>query len=248
MSATAIAGPITRTATPRFKANVAGILYLANMLAFVPAAYVHSRFVIAAGTPPGASSTLVFEPLYRFGFTFDVIAVISGIAVTAVFFNLFKPVSGRLSLFAAYVNVMGCAITVASCLLHFVPLAILRASDYFPIFARKLDAVALLFLRMRVQTANMGIVFAGVYCLLTGFLIFRSTFLPKSLGVLMAIAGLGWLTYLSPSLASELAPFNSFVSGLLGEGSLMLWLLVVGVNVHRRTQAALASPSSAEER
>ncbi len=247
MSATAIAGPITRAATPRFKANVAGILYLANMLAFVPAAYVHSRFVIAAGTAAAASNTLVAEPLYRFGFTFDLIAVASGIAVTALFYDLFKPVSGHLSLFAAYVSLMGCAITAASCLLHFVPSAILRAADYFPIFATKLDAIALLFLRLRIQTAGIGIVFAGVYCLLIGFLIFRSTFIPRSVGLLMAVAALGWLTYLSPSLASELAPFNSFVSGLLGEGSLMLWLLVIGVNAQRRTQASLASPSSAEE-
>ena len=101
MSATAMAGPITRAATPRFKANVAGILYLANVLAFVPAAYVHSRFVIAAGTAATASNMLVAEPLYRFSFVFDLVAVASGIAVTALFFNLFKPVSGRLSLFAA---------------------------------------------------------------------------------------------------------------------------------------------------
>jgi hypothetical protein len=120
-------------------------------------------------------------------------------------------------------------------------LAILRATEYFPIFATKLEPVALLFLKMRVQTANIGIVFAGVYCILIGFLILRSSFLPKPLGVLMGIAGLGWLTYLSPTLASELAPLNSLVSGLLGEGSLMLWLLVIGVNV-QRTQAALASP------
>jgi hypothetical protein len=228
MSATAMAGPITRAARPRLKGSVAGILYLANMLAFVPAAYVHSRFVIAAGTAAAASNALVIEPMYRFSLTFDLIAVASGLAVTALFFNLFKPVSGRLSLFAAYVNLMACAITAASCLLHFVPSAILRAADYFPIFTTKLDPVALLFLKMRVQTANIGIVFAGVYCILIGLLILRSTLLPRSLGVLMTIAGLGWMTYLSPTLANQLAPFNSLVSGLIGEGCLMLWLTIKG--------------------
>lgn len=223
-----MAGPITRAARPRLKGSVAGILYLANMLAFVPAAYVHSRFVIAAGTAAAASNALVIEPMYRFSLTFDLIAVASGLAVTALFFNLFKPVSGRLSLFAAYVNLMACAITAASCLLHFVPSAILRAADYFPIFTTKLDPVALLFLKMRVQTANIGIVFAGVYCILIGLLILRSTLLPRSLGVLMTIAGLGWMTYLSPTLANQLAPFNSLVSGLIGEGCLMLWLTIKG--------------------
>jgi Domain of unknown function (DUF4386) len=240
MSATAMAGPITQAATPRSKANAAGILYLANMLAFVPAAYIHSRFVIASSTAAAASRMLVIDPLYRFSLTFDLIAVASGIAVTALFFGLFKPVSGRLSLFAAYVNLMGCAITAASCLLHLVPLAILRAADYFPVFAMKLEAAALLFIKIRVQTAGVGIVFAGVYCILIAFLIFRSTFLPRSLGVLMAIAGFGWLTFLSLPLANQLAPFNSLVSGLLGEGSLMFWLLVIGTNVQRRNLASLA--------
>ena len=178
MSATAMAGPVTGAATPRFNAKVAGILYFANMLAFVPAAYVHSRFVIDAGTAAAASNALVIDPLYRLGLTFDLIAVASGLAVTALFYDLFKPVSGRLSLFAAYVNLMGCAITAASCILHLVPLVILRGADYFPVFTAKLEALALLFLKLRVQTAAMGIVFAGVYCLLIAFLIFRSTFLP----------------------------------------------------------------------
>ena len=73
------------------------------------------------------------------------------------------------------------------------------------------------------------LVFFGVYCLLIGYLIFRSTFLPQILGVLMAFAGLGWLTFLSSPLANYLSPYN-MVPGLLGEGSLTLWLLVVGVN------------------
>ena len=73
------------------------------------------------------------------------------------------------------------------------------------------------------------LVFFGFYCLLIGYLIFRSTFLPQILGVLMAFAGLGWLTFLSSPLANYLFPYN-MVPGLLGEGSLTLWLLVVGVN------------------
>ena len=81
------------------------------------------------------------------------------------------------------------------------------------------------------------LVFFGFYCLLIGYLIFRSTFLPRILGVLMAIAGLGWLTFLRPQLANYLSPYI-FVPGLLGEGSLTLWLLVVGVDVQRWKEQA----------
>ena len=79
------------------------------------------------------------------------------------------------------------------------------------------------------------LVFFGVYCLLIGTLIFRSTLLPRFLGGLMAFGGVGWLTFLSPSLAHTLAPYN-FAPGLLAEGVLTLWLLVRGVNLGARLE------------
>ena len=75
---------------------------------------------------------------------------------------------------------------------------------------------------------NIALVFHGLYCLVTGYLVLRSTFLPRILGMLMALGGLAWLTNLSPSLVLEVNPWN-VVLGFLGEGSLMLWLLLVGV-------------------
>jgi hypothetical protein len=75
---------------------------------------------------------------------------------------------------------------------------------------------------------NLG--FFGLYCLSIGYLIFRSTFLPRSLGVLMAVGGLGWITFFLPPLADRLAPFN-MLPGVIGEASLTFWLLVFGVDV-----------------
>ena len=87
---------------------------------------------------------------------------------------------------------------------------------------------------------GIGMVLHGFYWLLIGYLIFRSTFLPRILSALMAFAGLGWLTYLSTPLANYLSPYN-LASALLGEGSVMLWLLVMGVNVQRWKEQAGAS-------
>jgi hypothetical protein len=67
---------------------------------------------------------------------------------------------------------------------------------------------------------------------LIGYLVFKSTYLPRFLGVLMAIGGLGWLTFAWAPLATSLSPFN-LVPGIVGEGALTLWLLVMGVNVQR---------------
>jgi hypothetical protein len=96
------------------------------------------------------------------------------------------------------------------------------------------------------QSAPMVIddlVFFGVYCLLIGYLILKSTFLPRTLGVLMVLAGLAWLTFLSRPLAHALSPFI-FLPGLIGEGSLTVWLLVMGVNAQRwNEQAGVAGTS-----
>ena len=86
-----------------------------------------------------------------------------------------------------------------------------------------------------------SLVFFGPYCLLIGYLIFKSTFLPRILGVLMALAGLGWLVFLSP-LASHLST-GLKVLGILAEASLMLWLIVMGVNVQRWKEQASAARS-----
>src|SRR5260370_842687 len=91
-----------------------------------------------------------------------------------------------------------------------------------------------------VRHTNIGLVFFGFYCLLIGYLIVRSTFLPRVLGVLMAFAGLGWMTYLSPPLAHHLSPYN-LASGILGQESVMLWLLVFGVNEQRWNEQASAA-------
>lgn len=76
------------------------------------------------------------------------------------------------------------------------------------------------------------LLFFGPYCLLIGYLIFRSTFLPRVLGVLMALAGLGWLAFLLPTLPHTLS-LSIEGLGILAEASLMLWLIVMGVNIQR---------------
>jgi hypothetical protein len=87
-----------------------------------------------------------------------------------------------------------------------------------------------------------SLVIFGVYCLLIGSLIVRSTFLPRILGVLMAIGGAGWLTFAWPELSSRLAPFN-MLPGVIGETALTIWLLVKGVDAAKWRAQASARPS-----
>lgn len=88
-----------------------------------------------------------------------------------------------------------------------------------------------------VRSPLNPLVFFGLHCLLVGILIFRSNFLPRILGVLLAFGGLGWLTFASPLLVNVLRPYN-LLPGIVGELSLTLWLITVGVNEERWRERA----------
>jgi len=165
--------------SPNRTARIAGGFYLLTFLTGGAALFSRGPAAMAAGLAAGASY----------------------VAVTLLFYALFKPVSRGLSLLAALVSLAGCAAGPLG-LLHVVPASV------------------------------NPLVFFGFYCLLIGYLILASTFLPGFLGVLMALGGLGWLTFLSPALAKQLSPYN-FGPGIVGEGALTLWLLVKGVDVER---------------
>jgi len=233
--------PHPSEASPHFKARTAGVFYLMNILGFVPGVLVRGRLVIYGDAAATATNILAHEPLFRLGFAFDLIAAACYIAVTALFYILFKPVNRSLSLLAACFSLVGCAIVALSCLFDLAPFVVLGSAQYLSVFkVEQLQALALMFLKLRVQAFNISLVFFGFYCLLIGYLIFRSTFLPRILGVLMAFAGLGWLTFLAPPLAKYLYPYI-LAPGLLGEGSLTLWLLVIGVNAQRWKEQANAA-------
>jgi hypothetical protein len=95
--------------------------------------------------------------------------------------------------------------------------------------AFNLAGITLEAIRLTPHGADIAMVFHGIFCILTGYLIYRSTFLPRVLGLLIAFGGLSWLTYLSPPLESYLSPYN-LACGLIGEASVFLWLLAMGVN------------------
>jgi len=173
-------------ASPRLKARIAGVFYLIT-------------FLTAGAALRGRLAA-------------NLIAIACYIAVTLLFYDLFKPVNRSLSLLAAFFSLVGCAIGALSAF-HLAPFHI------------------------------NPLVFFGFYCLLIGYLIFRSTFLPRILGVLMAFAGFGWLTFLSPPLANYLSPYN-MAPGIIGEGALTLWLLVKGVNEQRWKEQASAAGAS----
>jgi len=143
-------------------------------------------------------------------------------------------------LLAAFFSLVGCAVQIFGGVWQLAPLVILGDSQLLSAFkAEQLQAAALLCLKLYSQAFSIALVLFAIFDLLIGYLIFTSTFLPRILGVLLMLAGVGWLTFVWAPLAAVLSPYVLLL-GALAEILLMLWLLVKGVNVsawHERAAA-----------
>src|ERR1700733_749911 len=228
--------------TPRFKARMAGVCQLMEA---VTAAFgqviIPGKLVVAGNAAVTAANILGHERLFWLGFVLSLIGVAFHIAWALLMYELLKPVNKSLSLLAAFVILVGCAIQALVSLLYLAPLLILQGGSSVSAFTpEQLQALALLFLKLNQYAFNIDLVFYGIWCVLTGYLIFKSTFLPRILGVLLAIGGLGYVTFLYPPLATYLFVPYIAAAAALGEIPLELWLIVRGVNGQRWKEQASA--------
>jgi Domain of unknown function (DUF4386) len=150
------------------------------------------------------------------------------IAVALLLYDLLKPVSRSISFLAAFFRLIFVAVMAVNSINYFGSLAGLKAAS--AAFNKGYD---------------IALVFFGFHCLLIGYLMFRSLFLPRILGALLVIAGLSYLlnsfaSFLAPDFAHALWPYI-VVPWILAEGSLTLWLLAAGVNVQRWKDQASAA-------
>jgi hypothetical protein len=231
--------------SPRAKARLAGVLYLLTMvLGGFAQGFISDRLVISGDAAATATNILANPSLFRLGFAIYLIEMACQITMVALFYELFKPVSKTVSMLAAIFGLVGCTIKTLSRLFFIAPFLVLGGAPYLSVFnAEQLQALALLFLRVNHQAETIAMVFFGFYALLQGYLIMRSGFLPRVLGVLSVAGGLGWLTYLYEPLSVRLVPFILAVA-ILGALSYVLWLLIFGVNEQHWKERAIAAESS----
>ena len=227
---------------PRLKARITGAFYLLTILTGIFAqGFVSGRLVVDGDAAATATNILAHSGLFQLGFAIYLIEMACQIAMTALFYDLLKPAGSSVSLIAAFLGFAGCVIKTFSRLFFIAPLFVLGGAHYLSAFsAEQLQALALLFLKLNEHGAAIALVFFGFYALLTGYLMIRSTFLPRILGMLSVLGGLGWLTFLYQPLGYRLFPYIA-AFGLLGAASLVLWLLVFGVNEPRWKEQARAA-------
>lgn len=233
---------------PRRLARIGGALYLVIIvIGMAGEALIRGTIVRPRDAAATAANLESLEMLWRLGIAAEFVLLICATALTLVLYLLLRPVSGPLALLAVFFNLVTIAIEAVAALFLTAALLPLGSAAYLAAFQQgQLHGMASLAVRMHTGGFGAALIFFGVECVILGYLIFRSGFLPRALGVLMQVAGVCYLVncfalILSPALASRLFP-AILLPALIGELSLCLWLLVKGVNTQRWRHRALPTP------
>jgi len=219
-------------------ARITGILYLIIIvLGVFSEIFVRSNLIVPRDAEATADHILASEWLFRVGFVGDLIIFLCDVPVAILLYVLLRPVSKTISLISAGFRLSGTAIYGANLLNYFAALLILGSSEYLSSFdSSQLNSLALMFLNIHKHGYDLGLVFFGMHCLVLGYLVFESGYFPKILGILLVLAGIGYLggsftLFLWPAYAETIAPI--YIAPLIGELSLCLWLLIKGVRTDK---------------
>ena len=238
----------TRTikTSPQVYARIGGILYLVIIVVgALDQIFIRGRLIASGDAVSTAKNIMAAESLWRIGIAGDILMHVFDIPLMLVLYVLLKPVSKNLALLAVLFNLIQTAVLVANKLNLLMPLFLLGNADYLKAFEpRQLYALTYLFVRSHDNGFGIGLIFFGFACLVYGYLLFRSGYFPRAIGVLIVIAGLSYLTnsftlILAPAYAGLVLPV--LVLALIGELSLGLWLIVKGVNVPKWEKRARES-------
>jgi hypothetical protein len=235
----------TRETSPLLYARIAGVLYLMIIIfGIFGEMFVRSGLIVQGDPAATAGNIIASEGLFRVGFLADSIMFLCDVALAVLLYVLLRPVSKVLALITMCFRLAQTAVLALNLLNYYAADLILRGSDYSSTFGT--DEVAVLtsfFLDLHAHGYDLGLLLFGVHCVLVGYLVFKSHYLPRALGVLVAAAGLTYLIgsytrFLFPGYVGVVTPI--YVVAIVSEVSLCLWLLTRGVNVGQWERATRA--------
>jgi Domain of unknown function (DUF4386) len=228
-----------RETSPRALSRIGGVLYLIIIvIGLVGEAIVRGRIIVPGDASATAANLRAMESLWRFGIAAEFVLLICAVGLIAIFYVLLKPVSRELALLVVFFNLVSLAVEAVATLNLVAALLPLGDAGYLKAFQpEQLYAMASLAVRSHTYGFAAALLFFGAECVVLGYLIVRSGYMPKAIGVLMQIGGVCYLTnsfalFLAPTLAHRLFP-AILVPAFVGELSLCLWLLLKGVDADK---------------
>jgi len=217
----------------RPNARFTGIIYLLYFVTAIGGELLLRGIVSPENADSTASNLAAHRLRFQIGVGVGLASTATYLALTGLFYRLFSAVNRYLSATAAFFSIVGCAILATATLFRVLPVTLLGEHAYLEQFSPKqLHALAFFSFEVYGRCIQISFVFFGVYCFLIGYLIYRSTFLPRLIGAWMMLTGLSWLIFLLPPLAHTLHAYIA-ANGFSCEFILMLWLIVRGVDESR---------------
>jgi hypothetical protein len=231
----------------RVYARFTGLLMLVTLIfGYFGEAYVPSKMIAARDAAATATNIMSSPFLFRLGFASYLIEAVCDITLALLFYVLLRPVNKNLALLAAFFGLVSTAVYAIAELFYFSALIILRSADALKAFSPdQLNALALLSLKLFGNCGWIFLAFYGIASLLRGYLIFRSGYLPKFLGVLLMIGG---VAFIAKNFTAVLAPAYSSNAVLLVMApaglALTAWLLTKGVDIAKWRERAAGADAS----
>jgi len=231
--------------SPQKYARIGGVIYLIIIITGIfGEAFVRNTLIVSGDPATTAHNIVSSELLWRLGIFADLIMQLCDLPLILILYLLLKPVNKNLALLNLLFNVIQTAVLVVNKLMLLSALFYLEDAVYLKAFGpQQLQTLTYLAIRLHGYGFGVGLIFFGFVCLLEGYLIFKSGYFPKVLGLMMQVAGVCYLInsfalILFPSLADRLFPVI-LIPPFVAELSLALWLLVKGVDLPKWQSTAL---------
>jgi len=219
--------------SPRKTARMAGLFYLIFTLTTALAAVVRSRIIVSGDAAATANNIVSSQGLFRVGFVTELVSAVFFLLAAWALYVLLKPVNKNLALLFLLLNLSGVAIECINALNLFAALQFFSSANYLNVFQTgQLQAMAMSFLNSYTNGFMIAQIFFGTWLLPLGYLVYKSRFLPKFLGILLILDFFCWTSYffqffLFPDYGILIYPGSAV--GFIAEISISLWLLIMGV-------------------
>jgi len=231
--------PMTQRAiepSPQAWARIGGVLYLVIIIIGIWAeVFVRDGLILSGDVTTTARNIAASQGLWRAAIAANLVHLSSGVILAAIYYLLFAPVSKTFARIAVLFNLTAIALEAGGKVFLLLALAPLGSAEYLKAFEpQQLHVLTWLSIRGHTLAFNVSLIFFGFQCVILGYLIFKSTFLPRLLGVLMALAGVSYLVNcFAVVVAPSFADIRLLIPAFIGETALCLWLIFKGIDAPR---------------